>query len=91
MLFRSQKIQSAPTVILKLGIGNLTSIILVVLGIVNLQFQGPFVSIFRGKLLELRQHMSWLQSGHGVVKLFHLVGVSVTVRQLTGHGLEYHL
>ena len=35
--------------------------------------------------------MSWLQSGHGVVKFFHLVGVSVTVRQLTGYGSEYYL
>ena len=37
--------QSAPTVILKLVTDGLTSIILIVLGTVNLQFQGRFVSI----------------------------------------------
>ena len=37
--------QSALTVILKLVIGGLASIILIVLGPVHLQFQGPFVSI----------------------------------------------
>ena len=87
----TKKLQSTPTAILKLGIGNLTSVILVILGIVNLQFQGPFVSIFWGQLLELRQLMLWLQSGHRVVNFFHLVGVSVTVRQPTGYGSEYYL
>ena len=33
---------------------------------------------------ELWQLMSWLQSGHRVVNCFHLVGVSVSIRQLTG-------
>ena len=37
--------QSALMVILKLVIGGLTSVILIVLGTVNLQFQGWFVSI----------------------------------------------
>ena len=37
--------QSALTVIFKLVIGGLTSIILMVIGMVNLQFQGQFVSI----------------------------------------------
>ena len=37
--------QSALTVIFKLVIGGLTSIILIVLGTVNLQFQGPLVPI----------------------------------------------
>ena len=37
--------QSALIVILKLVISGLTSIILIVFGIVNLQFQGQFVSI----------------------------------------------
>ena len=36
---------SVLTVILKLVIGGLTSIILIVLGTVNLQSQGPFVPI----------------------------------------------
>ena len=34
--------------------------------------------------------MSWLQSGHYVVN-FYLVGVSVTIRQLTGFGSECYL
>jgi len=37
--------QSALTVILKLVIGGLTSVIFIVLGTVNLHFQGWFVSI----------------------------------------------
>ena len=37
--------QSALTVIFRLVIGGLTSVILIVLGTVNLQFQGPFVPI----------------------------------------------
>ena len=37
--------QSALTVILKLVTGGLTSVILIVLGAVNLHFQGQFVSI----------------------------------------------
>ena len=86
-----KKVQSAPTVILKLGIGDVTSIILAALGVVSLQFQGPFVSTFWGRLLGLRQLMSWLQSGRPVVKFFHLVGVSVAMRQLTGYGSEYYL
>ena len=40
-----QEQQSALTVIFKLVTGGLTSIILVLLGTVNLQFQGPFVPI----------------------------------------------
>ena len=35
--------------------------------------------------------ISWLQSGHHVVNFFHLVGVSVSIRQLTGNGSEYYL
>ena len=32
-----------------------------------------------------------LQLGHHVVNFFHLVGVSVSTRQLTGYGSEYYL
>ena len=46
-----QKQQSALTVVFKLVMGGLTSIILVVLGRVNLQFQGPFVPFLRGHLM----------------------------------------
>ena len=42
---RAETAQSVLTVIFKLVIGGLISIILIVLGTVNLQFQGPFVPI----------------------------------------------
>ena len=42
---RAERAKSEPIVILKLVIGGLTSIILIVLGIVNLQVQGQFPSI----------------------------------------------
>jgi len=35
--------------------------------------------------------MSWLQSGHHIVTIFHLVGVSVSIRQLRRHGSGYDL
>ena len=35
--------------------------------------------------------MSRLQSGHHAVNFFHLVGVLVSIRQLTGHGSEHYL
>ena len=79
------------TVIFKLVIGGLPSIILIVLSTVNLQLQGWFVSISLGQFSELWQLMSWLQSGHHAVNFFHPVGVSVSIRQLTGHGSEYYL
>ena len=44
-----------------------------------------------GQFSELWQLMSWLQSGHHVVNFFHLVGVTVSTRQLTGYGSEYDL
>ena len=44
-----------------------------------------------GQFSELWQLMSWLQSGHCVVKFFHLLGVSVSTTQLTGYGSEYYL
>ena len=81
--------ESAVTVILKLVIGGLTSVILIVLSTVTLQFQGWFVSISRGQFSELWQFMSWLQSGHHVV--LYLEEFSVPIRQLTGYGSEYYL
>ena len=45
--------QSALTVILKLVTGHLTSLNLMVLGIVNLQFQGRFVSISLRPILRI--------------------------------------
>ena len=48
-----QKQESALTVILKLILSGPTSIILVVLGTVNLQFQGLFVSVSLRPILEI--------------------------------------
>ena len=42
---QAETAQSSLTVIFKWVIGSLTSVILIVLGTVNLQFQGPFVHI----------------------------------------------
>ena len=84
-----ERVQSALTVILKLAIGGLTSVILIVLGTINLQFQGWFVPISRDQFSELWQLMSRLQSRHYIV--FYLVGVSIPIRQLTGYGSEYYL
>ena len=55
---------SALIVILKLVISGLTSVILVVLDAVNLQFQGQFVSTSLRPILELWQLILWVQSGH---------------------------
>ena len=64
-----ETVQSALTVILKLAIGGLTSVILIVLGTINLQFQGWFVPISRDQFSELWQLMSRLQSRHYIVLL----------------------
>ena len=47
----TETVQSALTGILKLVMGGLTSIILIVLGTVNLQFHGWFVSISLSSIL----------------------------------------
>ena len=62
-----QKQQSSMTVSIKLVISGLTSVILIVLGTINLQFQGPFVPISLGSVFKLWQLTSWVQSGHHVV------------------------
>ena len=59
--------QSALIVILKLAIGGLTSVILIVLSTVSLQFQGQFVRISLRPVLKLWQLMPRLQGGHHVV------------------------
>ena len=60
--------QLSVTVILKLAIHGLTSIILVVLGTVNLQFQDPFSPFLWGQFSELWQLLSWVLSGHHALK-----------------------
>ena len=64
--------QSALTVIFKLVLSGPTSITLIVLSTVTLQFQSLFVSISRGQFLELWQLMSWAQSGGHAVNLLPL-------------------
>ena len=49
----TETVQSALTGILKLVMGGLTSIILIVLGTVNLQFQGWFVPISLSSILRI--------------------------------------
>ena len=61
--------QSALRVIFRLVHGGLTSIISVVLGTVNLQFQGPFVPVSLWPVLGIGQLVSWVQSGHHVGNL----------------------
>ena len=51
--------QSTLTVIFKLIISGLTSVILIVLGTVNLQFQGPFVPIFLRPVLRVVPAHVW--------------------------------
>ena len=49
----AEMVQSTLTVIFKLVISGLASIILIVLGTVNLQFQGPFVPISLWSVLRI--------------------------------------
>ena len=65
--------QSVQTVIFKLIICGLTSMILVVLGTVNLQFQVHLFPFFWGQFSELWQLMSWIQSVYYIVNFFPLV------------------
>ena len=86
--------QSALTVSFKLVIHGMTSVILLFLDTINLQFQGQFVSLFPflwGQFSELWDFMLWVQSGHHVVNFFYLVEVSVSIGQLTDYSSEYYL
>ena len=78
--------QSALTVILKTVIRGQISIILIVLSTINLQFQGGFSPFSWGQFSELWHLMSWPQSSYHAVNFFHLAGISVSIRQLTGYG-----
>ena len=72
----------------ELVFSGLPSVVLVVLGTVNLQFHSQFPFLW-GQFLELWQFMSWVQSTHHVVNFIHLVEVSVSTNQLTGYDSEY--
>ena len=72
---------------LQIIISGLISIILIVLGTVNLQFQGSFVSISLRSILRI-------VAAHGYSLLIMLtspLGVLVFIRPLTGYGSEYYL
>ena len=69
----AETVQSVLTVIFKLIICGLTSMILVVLGTVNLQFQVHLFPFLWGQFSELWQLMSWIQSVYYIVNFFPLV------------------
>ena len=65
--------QSALTIVFKLVIGGTTNVILVVLGTVNLQFQGQFVSTsLRSVLRVVAAYVVGVQSGYHVIEVFHV-------------------
>ena len=84
-----QKQQSALMVILKLITSGLASISFAVLGAVNLSSRVSLFPFLWGRFSELWQLLLWVPSGHHVINLFHLVGASVSIKQLTGYGSEY--
>ena len=53
--------------------------------------RGGLFPFLWGHFSELWYLMSWLCSGHHVVNFFHLVGVSVSTRELTEFDSEYYL
>ena len=75
-----QKLQSALSVVLKLVMQWSHSIILTILSIVSLQFQGQFVPISLRPVLRIVAAHVRLQSGLHVVNFFHLLGVSVSTK-----------
>ena len=87
--FHAEIAQLSLTVILKLAIDGLTSIILVVLGTVNLQFQDPFFPFFWGQFSELWHLLSWVLSGHHVLNFSTwCFSICKTARR---YGSEYYL
>ena len=83
--------QSALRVILKLVICGLISTILIVLGTVYLQFQSWSVPISLRPVLRTVASPITAAVWSSWSYFLHLVGVSVSVRQLARCGLEYHL
>ena len=45
---------------------------------------------FRARFLEPWKLLSWLQPGHHVVNFFYPEDVSISTKELTRHGSEYH-
>lgn len=65
-------------------VGGLTSLTWIVLGRARLRSRVSLVPFPRGQFSELQEHLSRLQAGHQVVNVFHLLGVAVSTRQLSG-------
>ena len=84
-----RKQNSFLTVIFKLIIGGLTSVILVVLGTVNLQFQGLFVPISLRPVLKIVA--ACIMGMVVIMQLTSPPGVLVPIRQLRGCGSEDYL
>ena len=63
---------------------------MIVLSTVNLQFQGQFVPLSLRPVLRIVAAYVMIESDNHVVNVFHLVRVSVSIRQLTGDGLAYY-
>ena len=83
---------SALRVILKSVISGLVSVISVVLSTVNPQSQAQFVSVSLRPVLRTltaRVTATTVRSSRG--SLLHLVGPSLSLRQLIGYGSEYNL
>ena len=74
--------QSALIVIFKLIISGLTSIILIVLDTVSLQFQGPFVPMSLRSILEIVAAHIWVQPGHHGVNFTWCFGVYKTAHRI---------
>ena len=73
---------------LQLVTSGLTSILLVVLGTVHLQFWGALVAVSLWSLLEIGSSCP----GYSLVIMWLTSpGVLVSIRQLTGCGLEHYL
>ena len=57
---------------------------MIILSTVNLPFQSPLVPFFLREILGIMGTYAMVKSGHDGVNIFHLVGVSISTRQLRG-------
>ena len=84
-----QKQQSALMVMLNVVVQWSDHVILIVSRIVNQQFPAPFVSFFFFFLEASSWNVvAYIMTGHHVVNFFHLMGVSVSRRQLPAYSSE---
>ena len=83
--------QSALTVIFKLVIGGLTSIVFTVLGTVSLQFRDAFFPISLQSVLGIVAAQVLGGYRLAIMELASPPSVLVSIRQLTGYGSEHYL